>query len=150
MTLPITPALATDCVVFDPIGRVLVIRRKHEPCAGSHALPGGFVKVGETVEAACRREVLEETGIEISELVLIGVYSDVSRDPRGHIVSVAYTTILRATHSPTAGSDSISAEWLNSGAIILGFDHAHMLADAKRNFENSPGDPVLDFTGGGG
>jgi 8-oxo-dGTP diphosphatase len=150
MTLPITPALATDCVVFDPIGRVLVIRRKHEPCAGSHALPGGFVKVGETVEAACRREVLEETGIEVSELVLVGVYSDVNRDPRGHIVSVAYTTILPASDAPTAGPDSMSAEWLNSGEIILGFDHSHMLADAKTKFANSAGDPVLDFNEGGG
>ena len=40
MTLPRTPALATDCVVFDPLGRVLLIRRGHEPCAGKHALPG--------------------------------------------------------------------------------------------------------------
>ena len=47
MTLPRTPALATDCVIFDAIGRVLLIRRKHPPCVGSHALPGGFVKVGE-------------------------------------------------------------------------------------------------------
>jgi 8-oxo-dGTP diphosphatase len=62
MTLPRTPALATDCVVFDPLGRVLLIRRGHEPCAGKHALPGGFVKIGETVASACRREVKEETG----------------------------------------------------------------------------------------
>ena len=133
MTLPITPALATDCVVFDPIGRLLVIRRKHEPCVGSHALPGGFVKVGETVETACRREVFEEAGIKVSELILVGVYSDVNRDPRGHIVSVAYATILPATEAPRAGSDSMSAEWVNSREITLGFDHALMLADAKRN-----------------
>ena len=47
MALPQTPALTTDCVIFDPVGRVLLIRRKHEPSAGSHALPGGFVKIGE-------------------------------------------------------------------------------------------------------
>lgn len=67
MELPQTPALTTDCVIFDAVGRVLLIRRKHEPCAGSHALPGGFVKIGETVEAACRREVREEAGVEVSE-----------------------------------------------------------------------------------
>ena len=60
MTLPRTPALATDCVVFDPLGRVLLIRRGHEPCPGKHALPGGFVKIGETVISACRREVKEK------------------------------------------------------------------------------------------
>ncbi|HAH66273.1 MAG TPA: DNA mismatch repair protein MutT, partial [Rhizobiales bacterium] len=46
MALPQTPALTTDCVIFDPVGRVLLIRRKHEPSAGRHALPGGFVKIG--------------------------------------------------------------------------------------------------------
>ena len=81
MALPQTPALTTDCVIFDPVGRVLLIRRKHEPSAGSHALPGGFVKIGETVEAACRREVREEAGIEVSELTLVGVYSDLKHDP---------------------------------------------------------------------
>ena len=86
MALPRTPGLATDCVIFDPVGRVLLIRRKHAPCAGSHALPGGFVKVGETVEDACRREVREETSVELNELALVGVYSDLNRDPRGHIV----------------------------------------------------------------
>ena len=49
MTLPPTPALAKDCVIFNPLGRVLLIRREHEPCAGKYALPGGFVKIGETV-----------------------------------------------------------------------------------------------------
>ena len=127
------PWPTTDCVVFDPIGLLLVISRKHEPCVGSHALPGGFVKVGETVETACRREVLEEAGIKVSELILVGVYSDVNRDPRGHIVSVAYATILPTTEAPRAGSDSMSAAWVNSREITLGFDHALMLADAKRN-----------------
>jgi 8-oxo-dGTP diphosphatase len=51
MALPRTPALAIDCVIFDPVGRVLLIRRGHAPSVGCHALPGGFVKLGETVEA---------------------------------------------------------------------------------------------------
>jgi ADP-ribose pyrophosphatase YjhB (NUDIX family) len=75
MTLPRTPALATDCVVFDPLGRVLLIHRGHEPRAGKRALPGGFVKIGETVASACRREVKEETGVEVAEISLVGVYS---------------------------------------------------------------------------
>jgi 8-oxo-dGTP diphosphatase len=131
MTLPRTPALATDCVIFDPTGRVLLIRRKHAPCVGRHALPGGFVKVGETVEEACRREVREEAGIELNELTLVGVYSDINRDPRGHIVSVAYTTQLPSNTFPKAGSDATSAEWLDARQVTLGFDHARILADAK-------------------
>jgi 8-oxo-dGTP diphosphatase len=57
MALPKTPALTTDCVVFDAEARVLLIRRGHDPYAGSYALPGGFVEIGETVRtlAGARR-----------------------------------------------------------------------------------------------
>ncbi len=92
MAMPKTPLLTTDCVIFDGEARVLLIRRKNEPFKGAYALPGGFVDIGETTEAACRREVLEEAGIVVDRLHLVGVYSDPSRDPRGHAVSVAYTT----------------------------------------------------------
>ena len=90
MPLPATPALTTDCVVFDKRGNVLLIRRKHDPFKGSYALPGGFVEVGELVEDACRRELKEETGLDVGALRLIGVYSDPNRDPRGHTCSIAY------------------------------------------------------------
>ena len=131
MTLPQTPALATDCVVFDPLGRVLLIRRGHEPCAGKHALPGGFVKIGETVMSACRREVREETGIDVAEITLVGVYSDIDRDPRGHIVSVAFMTELANETRPRVGSDAMSAEWVDMRDVDLAFDHARIFADAK-------------------
>jgi 8-oxo-dGTP diphosphatase len=132
MPLPRTPALATDCVIFDPLGRVLLVRRKDAPGAGRHALPGGFVKIGETVESACRREVLEEVGIEIDGLILVGVYSAIDRDPRGHIVSVAYTVWLPGGVRPRAGSDAASLDWVDSSSatLTLGPDHARILTDA--------------------
>ena len=133
MPLPKTPALTTDCAIFDRQGRVLLIRRGHEPYAGAYALPGGFVEVGETVEAACRREVLEEVGIEVGALTLVGVYSDPSRDPRGHTVSVAYAALLPAATSPRSGSDAASAEWVADWrALSLAFDHAEILEDAEK------------------
>jgi 8-oxo-dGTP diphosphatase len=132
MALPKTPQLTTDCVIFDPPERVLLIRRKHEPFAASYALPGGFVEVGETVESACRREVCEEVGIEVDDLILVGVYSDPKRDPRGHVVSVAYATVLPSTVPPRAGSDAASAEWVKDWRrVALAFDHAQILADAE-------------------
>src|SRR5680860_463761 len=109
MALPETPALTVDCVIYDGQGRVLLIRRKNEPFKGAFALPGGFVDIGETVEAGCRREVREETGLEVSDLRLIGVYSDPARDPRGHTVSAAFLARLPAAVSPTAGDDAASA-----------------------------------------
>jgi 8-oxo-dGTP diphosphatase len=130
--MPKTPALTTDCVIFDNAGRVVLIRRKNEPFKGSYALPGGFVDIGETVEAACRREVQEEVGIELSDLRLIGVYSDPKRDPRGHTVSAAYLALLPRAVAPRAGSDAEGAEWVADWRKrALAFDHAKILDDAE-------------------
>jgi 8-oxo-dGTP diphosphatase len=131
MTLPQTPLLTTDCVIFNGEGGVLLIRRKHPPFAGAYALPGGFVEIGETVEAACIREVREETGLTISEPKLVGVYSRPGRDPRGHTVSVAFAVKLTNAPEPQAGSDAASASWIADWPkVTLAFDHAEIIADA--------------------
>jgi 8-oxo-dGTP diphosphatase len=133
LAIPKTPALTTDCVIFDNEGRVLLIKRKNEPFKGSYALPGGFVDIGETVEAACRREVDEEVGVEVSELSLVGVYSDPKRDPRGHTVSIAYLALLPRAVAPRAGSDAAGAAWIDDWRRhALAFDHAAILGDAER------------------
>jgi 8-oxo-dGTP diphosphatase len=132
MPLPRTPALTTDCVIFDARGRVLLIRRGHPPFAGAHALPGGFVEIGETVEDACRREVREEVGLDVSNLRLVGVYSDPARDPRGHTVSVAFVSVLPERNVPKPGSDAAAAEWISNWRTLpLAFDHAKIIADAE-------------------
>ena len=132
MAMPKTPALTTDCVIFDDEGRVLLIRRGNPPFKGAYALPGGFVDIGETVEAACRREVREEVGIEIEGLELIGVYSDPSRDPRGHTVSTVFLARPVAGATPQAGDDAAAVEWVGDWrSVELAFDHARILADAE-------------------
>jgi 8-oxo-dGTP diphosphatase len=133
MAMPKTPLLTTDCVICDRDGRVLLIRRANEPFRGAYALPGGFVDIGETVEAACRREVLEEVGVAIAELRLVGVYSDPRRDPRGHTVSVAYLARMPDAPNPKAGSDAAVAEWVKDWRELnLAFDHAKIIADAEK------------------
>jgi 8-oxo-dGTP diphosphatase len=127
---PDTAALATDCVVLEPDGRVLLVRRKQEPFAGFYALSGGFVGIGETIEAACCREVGEEAGVVISEaqLQLIGVYSDPARDPRGHSVSIVYGTTLERLVDPQPASDAEGAEWIMDWKKVrLAFNHAEIL-----------------------
>jgi 8-oxo-dGTP diphosphatase len=130
---PETPLLVTDCVIRDNDGRIVLIRRQNDPFRGGYALPGGFVDIGETVEAACRREVLEETSLSVGTLKLVGVYSDPRRDPRGHSVSVAFTTLLPGTECPRAGSDASAAMWVADWrGLDLAFDHAEIVADAEK------------------
>ncbi len=132
MARPATPLLTVDCVAFDSRGRVLLIRRGKPPFAGCHALPGGFVDRGETVEAACRRELKEETGLTAEELVLVGVYSDPGRDPRDPTVSIAFATVL-VPRRPRAGDDAAAAEWVADWrAKALAFDHGRIVRDAAR------------------
>ena len=132
MPLPKTPALTVDCVVLDRQQRLLVVRRGNPPFKGMYALPGGFVDIGETAEDACRRELLEETGVRAGKLQLLGVYSDPKRDPRGHTCSVAFLTRIQRA-SAKAGDDAAAVEWIeNWSRADMAFDHARMVADAKR------------------
>jgi 8-oxo-dGTP diphosphatase len=135
MGFPATPALTVDCVAVDADGRLLLIRRGRPPFEGHYALPGGFVDIGETVEAACRRELEEETGIVAHDLRLAGVYSDPKRDPRGHTVSVVFLTrVADRAPPPLAGDDAAAAEWVEDwSALPLAFDHARILADVLRD-----------------
>lgn len=129
--MPAGPALAIDCVCFDRRLRVLLVRRGNPPFEGQYALPGGFVEAGETVEVACRRELMEETGIDAGELHLVGVFSQPGRDPRGPTVSVAYLSVIGAA-DPKAGSDAAAAEWVADWrSEKLAFDHAEIIAAAE-------------------
>jgi 8-oxo-dGTP diphosphatase len=136
MPRPVTPALAVDVVIelTDRPGRPIVLVERRFLPAG-HALPGGFVDLGETVEAAARREAREETGLDISLVELLGVYSDPSRDPRGHTVSLVY--IATATGEPTAGDDAASVLVVSPAAAPpLVFDHGSILGDYLRRLES--------------
>jgi 8-oxo-dGTP diphosphatase len=123
-----TPLLAVDAVILFQDGIVL-IKRDRPPFAGSYALPGGFVEVGETVEAATIREAREETGLIIDLLGLVGIYSNPARDPRGHVVSAAF--LARGRGELLAGSDARSAQVFPLQSLPpLAFDHDKIISDA--------------------
>ena len=129
---PKTPLLTVDCVVFDKAGRLLLIRRARPPFKARYALPGGFVDIGETVEAAALRELKEETGVDGKIMRLIGVYSNPKRDPRGHTVSAAFLIRPRSTKA-AGGDDAASAAFIeNWQTQKLAFDHNQIVADALK------------------
>ncbi len=132
MARPSTPVLATD-VVIELVNRpgqpIVLIRRRNAPLGW--ALPGGFVDVGETVEDAARREMLEETGLAVRLKALLGVYSTPDRDPRGHCVSATY--VAEAVGEPAAGDDAGDILICAPDGLPaeLAFDHARILADYR-------------------
>ena len=131
------PALTVDAVVFDGLGRLLLIRRRNSPFKGRYALPGGFVEYGETVEMAAARELMEETGIGPSSQRLIGVYSEPKRDPRGHTVSIAYLMQVGKA-APKAGDDARAAEFVSDWrSKRLAFDHNKIVSDALKLMRRS-------------
>jgi len=129
---PRTPLLSADRVVFDCIGRLLLIKRANPPFRGKYALPGGLVEIGETVEDAALRELHEETGIEGKIIALVGVYSDPKRDPRGHTVSTTFLVRPKST-KVEGGDDAASARFVEEWQDLeLAFDHNRIVADAVK------------------
>jgi 8-oxo-dGTP diphosphatase len=125
------PALTVDAVIVTD-GKIVLIKRRSEPFQGYYALPGGFVEYGETVEAALRREVLEETGLVVKISSLVGIYSDPNRDPRGHVVSAAFAAVI-VSGTLVSGSDAAEASfWEITHLPPLAFDHAQIVQDALR------------------
>lgn len=127
MTRPRTPLIAVDVIVEigDP-ARIVLVRRRFPP--EGWAIPGGFVDVGETLADAARRELREETSLDVELTELFGCYSRPDRDPRGHTISVIY--LARATGAPRGGDDADETALFDPAAPpTLAFDHADILAD---------------------
>ena len=128
-------ALTVDCVVFglnEAELKVLLIQRGLEPFKGRWALPGGFVRVDETLDEAARRELAEEAGLRRVFLEQLYTLGAVDRDPRERVVSVAYYALVKLSdHRAKASTDAANAEWFPiSKAPKLAFDHADILATA--------------------
>ena len=132
-------ALTVDCVVFgldleEENLKVLLIQRDMEPYAGKWALPGGFVNINETLDDAALRELTEETGMHDLYLEQLYTFSEIDRDPRERVVSVAYFALVKLqNHSLKADTDARDVAWFAIQDIPkLAFDHEKILDAALK------------------
>jgi ADP-ribose pyrophosphatase YjhB (NUDIX family) len=117
-------------IIIQANDRIALIRRGKQPFEGKWAIPGGHVEYGEKVEDAAKREAQEETSIRVELVDVLGVYSDPSRDPRYHSISIVF--IANAlSEELRAGADAAEAKWFRIDEIPegLAFDHARILSD---------------------
>jgi 8-oxo-dGTP diphosphatase len=134
------PAVTVDIIVVtkERKPRVLLIRRRHEPFAGTWAIPGGFVDMEESLETAAKRELKEETSLDLDDMEQLHTFGDPGRDPRGRVISVAY--LIRVDFKkvrPRAGDDAAETGWHSlAEPPPLAFDHALILEHARRRLKS--------------
>ncbi len=129
------PAVTADCVVItkEVEPKVLLIKRRNPPFKGSWAFPGGFMDMDETAEQCAIRELEEETCLKIEDIVQIGAYSKVDRDPRGRTVTVAYLLRIDSPVAVIGQDDAAKAEWFPLSTLPpLAFDHEEIMRDAMK------------------
>jgi 8-oxo-dGTP diphosphatase len=136
------PGLTVDVALFSVAGalndlrlRVLLIERNEEPWRGQWALPGGFVRANEDLDAAARRELQEETGVRDAVLEQVGAVGTPGRDTRGHVVTVVYVGLTSGErHTLESSGDARAARWFDVAGPDplpgLAFDHAELLRRA--------------------
>ena len=132
-------AVTVDVVILtlsEGLLHALLVSRGEEPFEGMWAIPGGFKRPNETLDAAARRELQEETGVNAASLpAQFGAYGDPERDPRMNVVTVAYLAVLRDVWDVVGGSDAVAAALLPvsdvlNGKVELAFDHLRIVRDA--------------------
>ncbi|CAN5905105.1 hypothetical protein BH23PLA1_BH23PLA1_14510 [soil metagenome] len=135
------PSVTVDLVVFglqDGQTRVLLIRRGQEPFTGRWALPGGFLDMDEEPEVSARRELKEETGLELPGPVQpLGFFGAPGRDPRGRTISLVYWGTIEPPLPEVEGSDDASeAAWMPTDRPVGGyaFDHEQIIKAALKRF----------------
>jgi 8-oxo-dGTP diphosphatase len=132
-------AVTVDVVILTMAEGVLhglLVQRGQEPFKGMWAIPGGFKRPDETLDEAARRELSEETGVDVPSLLTqFGAYGDPGRDPRMNVVTVAYLAVLRDVGAIVAGTDATDAALVPVSEVLeerieLAFDHLRIVRDA--------------------
>jgi 8-oxo-dGTP diphosphatase len=131
------PAVTTDCVIFgfDGIGlNVLLVERGLEPYKGRWAFPGGFLRMDETANEGALRELKEETNVDNVYIEQLQAFSDVDRDPRERVITIAFYALVRPSdYDVIGGDDAVRAKWFPIDKVPpLAFDHERILRFAMK------------------
>ncbi len=121
------PMVTVDAVVFSTAGpkpQVLLIKRGREPNKGLWACPGGFLELDEELIDGAVRELREETGLTGVELKQMHAFGNIGRDPRGRLITIAYTGVIAERREVSAGDDAEEAKWFDIDELpVMAFDH---------------------------
>ena len=132
------PAVTTDCVVFGINGQkleILLIERGNKPFKGCWAFPGGFLNMDENATQGALRELAEETGLKLEHIKEFGTFSDVNRDPRERVISIAFYALTEKM-DVQGGDDAAKAQWFALDEVPrLAFDHDLMLKKALQKLK---------------
>lgn len=127
------PAVTTDCVIFCFDGKelnVLLVQRGVEPFKGAWAFPGGFLKMDESAEQCALRELKEETDLTPEHLEQFHTFTEVDRDPRERVITIAYFALVKKSEV-IGGDDASEARWFKLNDIPrLAFDHDYIFRKA--------------------
>jgi len=135
-------SVASDVMLLRPMGaqiHILLIQRKNAPHRNAWALPGGFLNRDEDARTAAQRELYEETGIRMRNLVEFGSFSKPGRDPRGRTVTIAFYAIIHSESSEAkAMDDARKVKWFNIRRLPrLAFDHKEMIHLGLKKFRKA-------------
>lgn len=149
LSLVCTYAVTVDLVIFTVVDRslkVLLVKRGIPPFKGEWAIPGGFVREGESLEQCARRELLEETSVENIYLEQLYSFGDPDRDPRMRVITVAYFALIASdAHRISARTDAIDVDWFAvDERPRLAFDHDRIVDYAVERLRYK-----LDYTTAG-
>lgn len=126
------PSVTVDIVIFTIQNndlKVLLVKRDIEPFKGKWAIPGGFVRMEESLEEAAKRELQEETGVKNVYLEQLYSFGDPKRDPRGRVITVSYIALVNSENIKLeAATDVSEAQWFSVKKLpSVAFDHKKIL-----------------------
>jgi 8-oxo-dGTP diphosphatase len=138
------PAVTVDLVLFtvsNHVLKVMLVRRADEPFAGDWSIPGGFLKAGESLEAAALRVLQEKTGVEHVYLEQLYTFGDPGRDPRGRVITVTYIALIPWQHLNQPASERVTGlTWAPADRLPrLAFDHAKIIRYAVQRLRAKAG-----------